>query len=91
MFTKLRNQFLVVNMVTIFVIMLVAFSLIYMIMCQKVNSDINTELQRVYSFYDKPHPPPLTEGDETPKENLSLCFEIETDSHFHFNREFYDL
>ncbi|MCM3410285.1 sensor histidine kinase [Metabacillus litoralis] len=100
MFTKLRNQFLVVNMVTIFVIMLVAFSSIYMIMCQKVNSDINAELQGVYSLYHKSYknsdPPPS----ESPKESLSLCFEVETDSQwnitgtesqFNFSREFYEL
>jgi len=53
MFTKLRNQFLVISMVTIFVIMLIAFSSIYLITCQKLKSDIQADLQKVYNFYQK--------------------------------------
>ena len=91
MFIKLRNQFLIVSMVTIFLIMFIAFASIYMITCQKVNSDINAELQKMYNFYHK-----TSEKDEkfqgndiaqsqvddntNTKKGHSLTFVIKTDS-----------
>ncbi|MFC5468988.1 sensor histidine kinase [Cohnella suwonensis] len=54
MFTKLRNRFLVVNLVIITFIMLVAFAAIYTITYQNVRNDIDMELQRVSEFYRDP-------------------------------------
>ncbi|WP_379137377.1 sensor histidine kinase [Paenibacillus sp. sgz500958] len=51
MFTKLRNRFLIVNLVTISLIMLVAFGSIYIITYQDVRSDINMELNRILDFH----------------------------------------
>lgn len=53
MFKKLRNRFLLMNMVIITFIMLVAFTAIYMITYQNVRRDIAMELQRVSEFYHK--------------------------------------
>lgn len=47
MFNKLRNRFLLMNMVIISFIMLVAFGTIYMITYQNVRNDINMELRRM--------------------------------------------
>ncbi|EFM11139.1 integral membrane sensor signal transduction histidine kinase [Paenibacillus curdlanolyticus YK9] len=54
MFTKLRNRFLVVNLVIISFMMLVAFAAIYTITYQNVHNDIDMELGRVSEFYHKP-------------------------------------
>ncbi|MDQ0113337.1 sensor histidine kinase [Paenibacillus harenae] len=51
MFNKLRNRFLVVNMVIITVIMLIAFALIYTITYQNVRNDIMMDLGRAFDFY----------------------------------------
>ncbi|GFZ86769.1 histidine kinase [Paenibacillus marchantiophytorum] len=55
MFNKLRNRFLVVNLVIISFIMLVAFASIYTITYQNVRADIDMELHRVSDFYLKPN------------------------------------
>ncbi|QSF44989.1 sensor histidine kinase [Paenibacillus tianjinensis] len=54
MFTKLRNRFLIVNLVTISVMMLVAFATIYVINYLDVHNDINRDLQRSVELYQKP-------------------------------------
>ncbi|MWC30259.1 sensor histidine kinase [Paenibacillus sp. MMS18-CY102] len=54
MFTKLRNRFLVVNLVIISFMMLLAFAAIYTITYQNVRKDIDMELGRVSEFYHKP-------------------------------------
>ncbi|XEC97572.1 sensor histidine kinase [Paenibacillus tarimensis] len=54
MFNKLRNRLLVVNMVTISVMMLMAFASIYMITYSEMRKDIWAELDKVGQFYDKP-------------------------------------
>jgi len=54
MFNRLRNRFLVVNMVIITFIMLVAFAAIYTITYQNVRNDIDMELGRVSEFFHKP-------------------------------------
>jgi two-component system sensor histidine kinase CiaH len=46
MFNKLRNRFLIVNLVTISVMMLIAFASIYIITYQNVQNDINMDLHR---------------------------------------------
>lgn len=53
MFKKLRNRFLLMNMVIITIIMLVAFATIYVITYQNVRRDIGMELERVSEFYHK--------------------------------------
>jgi two-component system sensor histidine kinase CiaH len=53
MFTKLRNRFLIVNLATISVMMLVAFISIYTITYQDVRKDINMELHKVSESYQK--------------------------------------
>lgn len=54
MFRKLRNRFLIVNLVIITFIMLLAFASIYTITYQNVRNDIDMELHRVTDFYHKP-------------------------------------
>jgi two-component system, OmpR family, sensor histidine kinase CiaH len=54
MFTKLRNRFLIVNLATISIMMLVAFVSIYMITYQEVQKDINMELRKSLDTYQKP-------------------------------------
>lgn len=51
MFNKLRNRFLIVNMVIITVIMLIAFASIYTITYQNVQNDIMMDLGRASDFY----------------------------------------
>jgi two-component system sensor histidine kinase CiaH len=53
MFTKLRNRFLILNLVIFSFIMLVAFAAIYTITYQNVRNDITMELHRVSEFYLK--------------------------------------
>lgn len=54
MFNKLRNRFLILNMVIISCMMLVAFTAIYTITYQNVRNDTDMELHRVADFYHKP-------------------------------------
>jgi len=53
MFNRLRNRFLLMNMVIITILMLVAFASIYTITYQNVKRDIDMELHRVADFYRK--------------------------------------
>lgn len=53
MFNRLRNRFLLMNMVIITIIMLVAFASIYIITYQNTKRDIDMELHRVADFYHK--------------------------------------
>ncbi|MEK0315094.1 sensor histidine kinase [Cohnella sp. 56] len=53
MFNRLRNRFLLMNMVIITIIMLVAFASIYTITYQNTKRDIDMELHRVADFYHK--------------------------------------
>lgn len=54
MFTKLRNRFLIVNLVTISVLMFIAFASIYAIMYRQVQNDIHMELREVTESNQKP-------------------------------------
>ncbi|BFT76119.1 sensor histidine kinase [Paenibacillus sp. P36] len=54
MFRKLRNRFLIVNLVIITFIMLLAFASIYTITYQNVRKGIDMELHRVTDFYHNP-------------------------------------
>jgi hypothetical protein len=53
MFNKLRNRFLIVNLTTISVMMLIAFATIYIIMYVNVQSDINMALHRIADIQQK--------------------------------------
>ncbi|MHA6531731.1 sensor histidine kinase [Paenibacillus sp. BAC0078] len=53
MFKKLRNRFLIVNLTTISVIMLIAFTSIYVYTYQNVQSDINMTLHRIADYQQK--------------------------------------
>ena len=54
MFRKLRNRFLILNLVIISVMMFIAFASIYLITYKNVMSDIDMELHRISEFYLKP-------------------------------------
>lgn len=54
MFNRLRNRFLIVNMVIISCIMLVAFASIYTITYRNVGRDIDMDLHRTADSYHKP-------------------------------------
>jgi len=54
MFNKLRNRFLIVNLVSISIMMLVAFVTIYTITYQNVQRETNMELYKVSDFYHSP-------------------------------------
>ncbi|MEJ8305725.1 ATP-binding protein [Saccharibacillus sacchari] len=51
MFKKLRNRFLIVNLVTIVIIMLVAFATIYTITYRQVHDEIGMDLERTTNMY----------------------------------------
>lgn len=50
MFKELRNKFLILNLVSISVMMLIAFSTIYFITYSNIQKDINLELHRMPDF-----------------------------------------
>lgn len=54
MFKKLRNRFLLLNLVIITVMMLLAFASIYTITYQDVRAEIRMELFRLTEFHNKP-------------------------------------
>ncbi|CAM3547975.1 sensor histidine kinase [Marinicrinis lubricantis] len=54
MFKQLRNRFLIVNLVTITVMMLIAFASIYMITYQDVYRDIEMELHKISEPFENP-------------------------------------
>ncbi|OMF13725.1 two-component sensor histidine kinase [Paenibacillus amylolyticus] len=55
MFKKLRIRFLIVNLVSISIMMLVAFATIYTITYQNVQRETNMELYKVSDFYHSPY------------------------------------
>lgn len=92
MFKKLRNRFLIVNLVIITFIMLLAFASIYTITYQNVRNDIDMELHRVSEFFQKPSGKkgdPRRDGNQPPQENMidsgppperSVSFQLQTDA-----------
>lgn len=94
MFSRLQSRFLLMNMVTISVLMLVSFFSIYTITYQNVKRDIDMELRRVADFYRKgdsgtgrplqgkdgePHlPNGVREG--TPPPERSVSFSLRADA-----------
>ncbi|WP_284643484.1 sensor histidine kinase [Paenibacillus silviterrae] len=91
MFRKLRNKFLLLNMATISVMLLIAFACIYVIMYQNVSRDIGMDLHREAEFARKPagnsgpfkpgHGPKSEPGgnDQQPMAR-SVSFSVVTDS-----------
>lgn len=53
MFKKLRNKFLILNLIIISVMMLLSFGSIYLIIYQNVRSTIYEELADASEFYGK--------------------------------------
>ncbi|MDD9270787.1 sensor histidine kinase [Paenibacillus sp. GCM10023248] len=91
MFNKLRNRFLIVNLVIITFIMLLAFASIYTITYQNVRNDIDMELHRVSEFFQKPAdkkgdrhegnvPPQENMGNAGPPPERSVSFQLQTDA-----------
>ncbi|MBD0383979.1 sensor histidine kinase [Paenibacillus sedimenti] len=91
MFRKLRNKFLMLNMVTISVMLLIAFACIYIIMYQNISRDIDMELQRESDFIRKgagktspsrgnPNlSQPESNADRNPPIGRSISFSLVTD------------
>ncbi|WP_240353184.1 hypothetical protein [Cohnella algarum] len=69
MFNKLRNRFLLMNMIIISIIMLVAFAAIYTITYRDVRRDIALDLERVSETYRKPDA-----GDGLPRRGGTIPF-----------------
>lgn len=93
MFSKLRNRFLIVNLVIISCMMLLAFAAIYFITYQNVHHDIEMELNRVTESYFKPdgkmgngksgpnggpHQQDMYGGNPPPERSVS--FQLQTDA-----------
>lgn len=70
MFNKLRNRFLIVNLVTISVLMLIAFASIYTITYRNAQNDIRSELSRIANIaprnFDNGQNPPGGGGMNNP-------------------------
>jgi len=85
MFKKLRNKFLILNLVTITVMMLIAFTSIYIITYRNVQGEINIRLNKVSDAGHKPNnnvpavPLPGIE-DLQPPPDRSVSFTVVTDS-----------
>lgn len=102
MFTKLRNRFLILNLIIISVMMLLAFSSIYFITYNNVYKDINMNLNRISEFSRKQAPAPGLPKpgfDNAPPLERSVSFTIDTDSNwnttlissvFDMDEEFYE-
>ncbi|AWB43280.1 two-component sensor histidine kinase [Paenibacillus sp. CAA11] len=105
MFTKLRNRFLLMNMVIISIIMLVAFTAIYAITYQNVRNDMEMDLQQVKDLYGKAGSMMGKRGEamDRPRQDRdmnmrSISFSLQTDgqwnitdnsSRFDMGEEFY--
>lgn len=103
MFRKLRDKFLVLNLVTISIMMIIAFSSIYLITYNNVHRDIDMELHKISEFNQKPKEifkEPKSNFDNTKShQERSLSFNLITDkegtikssfSIFDMEEEFYE-
>ncbi len=83
MFTRLKNRFLILNLVIISVMMLLAFTSIYLITHSMVNKDIAQGLRRVAEFSRKvneiPNQRQLEFNRPLPPPDRSVSFSINTD------------
>lgn len=85
MFAKLRNKFLILNLVSIFIMMIIAFSSIYFITYKNVTRDIDKELNRLSSIERRSIIVPLQprfKMDISPTRERTVSFTINTDSKF---------
>lgn len=80
MFKKLRNKFLLLNLITISVMMLIAFSSIYIITYNNVRSDIDMELHKIADAPRKPIDFRNPIRDIQPQQERSVSFTLITDS-----------
>lgn len=104
MFAKLRNRFLLLNLVIISVMMLLAFASIYIFTYNNVQRSISMELNRISEFSRKPSPgqepeKPRPDFNTEPPPERSVSFVIDTDiqlnitlvsSIFDMDEEFYE-
>ncbi len=90
MFRKLRNRFLLLNLVIISVMMLIAFAAIYLITYRNVSSEISMELRKISESYRMPDKGPGPSrrdsgnfqpepGEDYPRPERSISFYITTD------------
>ncbi|MDF2522012.1 MAG: hypothetical protein K0R84_2640 [Clostridia bacterium] len=86
MFKKLRNRFLILNLLIISVVMLFSFASIYLVTYKSIYDDINAELHKVSEFYRKPgkssvqlQPRTDLEYDVNPSLQRAASFSISTD------------
>lgn len=90
MFTRLRNRFLVLNMVLISVIMLFSFSVFYILTYNNVYRQIDMELNRISEFDRKPSreqgPGLQPSAVSEPPHDRSVSFIIETDKEWNTAR-----
>lgn len=85
MFAKLRNKFLILNLVSISIMMLLAFFSIYFITYKNVNRDISKELNRLSSIERWPimvSRLPKFQMDMRPAQERTVSFSIITDDKF---------
>ncbi len=92
MFKKLRNKFLLLNLIIISIMMLIAFISIYLILYNTIRSDIEDEMHKIAGFAFSNYPPPSPSsipppsGDKMkpppPLWDQSVCFTFFTDSSF---------
>ncbi|WP_070000104.1 sensor histidine kinase [Cellulosilyticum sp. I15G10I2] len=66
MFKALRNKFLILNLITISIMMMIAFTSIYLITYNNTHSDINRELHKLAEFNPRSNEPPLGRSDMPP-------------------------
>lgn len=103
MFKELRNKFLILNLVIISVMMVIAFSTIYLITYNNVKRDINLELHKISDINkkqkDNMKEPIPNFNTMTPPQDRSLSFTLITDndgktvsllSIFHMEEDFYE-
>jgi len=85
MFTKLRNKFLILNLVSISIMMLIAFSSIYFITYKNVNRDISRELNRLSAIERLPivvARQSRLQMEMTPARERTVSFSIITDDKY---------
>lgn len=85
MFTRLRNKFLILNLVSISIMMLIAFSSIYFITYKNVSRDISRELNRLSAIERWPimvARQPRFQVDMTPARERTVSFSIITDDKY---------
>jgi len=83
MFTKLRNKFLILNLVIISFMMLLAFAAIYFITYNNVQGDISIDLHRTSEFYRNSYKTPVqpnTNFIDTISSQRSLSITMFTDT-----------